>query len=238
MALWIVATLVAYFVKGICGFANSLIFDTILSFGVNNVNISPIDLLVNYPSNIVMIVKNRKSLDWKIYLPLIVLVLAGSLPGALLLKNIDAGKIKLVFGFVVVLLGAEMFLRQYSHKKLKSSKIALALVGVIAGALCGLLGIGALLAAYVGRVTDDHRAFKANMNAVFFAENTFRVVLYSILGLITIETLKRVALLLPVSLIALAVGMRLSSKIDESASKKIISILLMLSGISLILANL
>lgn len=32
--------------------------------------------------------------------------------------------------------------------------------------------------------------------------------------------------------------MRLSSKIDESASKKIISILLMLSGISLILANL
>ncbi len=238
MALWIVATLVAYFVKGICGFANSLIFDTILSFGVNNVNISPIDLLVNYPSNIVMIVKNRKSLDWKIYLPLIALVLAGSLPGALLLKNIDAGKIKLVFGFVVVLLGAEMFLRQYSHKKLKSSKIALAIVGVIAGALCGLFGIGALLAAYVGRVTDDQRAFKANMNAVFFTENTFRVVLYSILGLITIETLKRVALLLPVSLIALAVGMRLSSKIDESASKKIISILLMLSGISLILANL
>ena len=236
MALWIVATLVAYFVKGICGFANSLIFDTILSFSVNNVNISPIDLLVNYPSNIVMIVKNRKSLDWKIYLPLIALVLAGSLPGALLLKNIDAGKIKLVFGFVVVLLGAEMFLRQYSHKKLKSSKIAI--VGVIAGALCGLFGIGALLAAYVGRVTDDQRAFKANMNAVFFAENTFRVVLYSILGLITIETLKRVALLLPVSLIALAVGMRLSSKIDESASKKIISILLMLSGISLILANL
>ena len=87
MALWIVATLVAYFVKGICGFANSLIFDTILSFSVNNVNISPIDLLVNYPSNIVMIVKNRKSLDWKIYLPLIALVLAGSLPGALLLKK-------------------------------------------------------------------------------------------------------------------------------------------------------
>lgn len=238
MALWIVATLVAYFVKGICGFANSLIFDTILSFGVNNVNISPIDLLVNFPSNIVMIVKNRKSLDKKIYLPLIALVLAGSLPGALLLKNIDAGKIKLIFGFVVVLLGAEMFLRQYSHKKLKSSKIALAIVGVIAGALCGLFGIGALLAAYVGRVTDDQRAFKANMNAVFVAENTFRVILYSILGLITIETLKRVALLLPVSLIALAIGMKLSSKIDESASKKIISILLVLSGISLILTNL
>lgn len=238
MALWIVATLVAYFVKGICGFANSLIFDTILSFGVNNVNISPIDLLVNYPSNIVMVVKNRKSLDKKIYLPLIALVLAGSLPGALLLKNIDAGKIKLIFGFVVVLLGAEMFLRQYSHKKLKSSKIALAIVGVIAGALCGLFGIGALLAAYVGRVTDDQRAFKGNMNAVFVAENTFRVILYSILGLITIETLKRVALLLPVSLIALAIGMKLSSKIDESASKKIISILLVLSGISLILTNL
>ena len=177
MALWIIAALISYFVKGLCGFANTLVFTSILSFGTSNANISPIDLLVNYPSNLVMIYKNRKGLNWKVYVPLAALVLAGSVPGAFLLKNINAGAIKLLFGAVVVLLGAEMLLRQFSKRKLKSSKVALAIVGIVAGALCGLFGIGALLAAYVGRVTDDQSAFKANINAVFFVENTFRVVL-------------------------------------------------------------
>ena len=72
------------------------------------------------------------------------------MPGAFLLKNINAGAIKLLFGAVVVLLGAEMLLRQFSKRKLKSSKVALAIVGIVAGALCGLFGIGALLAEGIG----------------------------------------------------------------------------------------
>lgn len=238
MALWIIAALISYFVKGLCGFANTLVFTSILSFGTSNANISPIDLLVNYPSNLVMICKNRKGLNWKVYVPLAALVLAGSVPGAFLLKNINAGAIKLLFGAVVVLLGAEMLLRQFSKRKLKSSKGALAIVGIVAGALCGLFGIGALLAAYVGRVTDDQSAFKANINAVFFVENTFRVVLYSVLGLLTAETLRYAAILIPFSLIGLSLGMLTSSKFNERTSKIVISVLLILSGVSLILAQL
>ena len=238
MALWIIAALISYFVKGLCGFANTLVFTSILSFGTSNANISPIDLLVNYPSNLVMIYKNRKGLNWKVYVPLAALVLAGSVPGAFLLKNINAGAIKLLFGAVVVLLGAEMLLRQFSKRKLKSSKVALAIVGIVAGTLCGLFGIGALLAAYVGRVTDDQSAFKANINAVFFVENTFRVVLYSVLGLLTAETLRYAAILIPFSLIGLSLGMLTSSKFNERTSKIVISVLLILSGVSLILAQL
>ena len=238
MALWIIAALISYFVKGLCGFANTLVFTSILSFGTSNANISPSDLLVNYPSNLVMIYKNRKGLNWKVYVPLAALVLAGSVPGAFLLKNINAGAIKLLFGAVVVLLGAEMLLRQFSKRKLKSSKVALAIVGIVAGALCGLFGIGALLAAYVGRVTDDQSAFKANINAVFFVENTFRVVLYSVLGLLTVETLRYAAILIPFSLIGLSLGILTSSRFNERTSKIVISVLLILSGVSLILAQL
>ncbi len=238
MALWIIAALISYFVKGLCGFANTLVFTSILSFGTSNANISPIDLLVNYPSNLVMIYKNRKGLNWKVYVPLAALVLAGSVPGAFLLKNINAGAIKLLFGAVVVLLGAEMLLRQFSKRKLKSSKVALAIVGIVAGALCGLFGIGALLAAYVGRVTDDQSAFKANINAVFFVENTFRVVLYSVLGLLTVETLRYAAILIPFSLIGLSLGILTSSRFNEHTSKIVISVLLIFSGVSLILAQL
>ena len=82
MYLWILAAVAAYFIKGLCGFANTLVFTSILSFGVANANISPIDLLLGYPTNLILTWKNRRSLAPKVYLPLAALVLAGSIPGA------------------------------------------------------------------------------------------------------------------------------------------------------------
>lgn len=236
--LWMLAAASAYFIKGLCGFANTLVFTSILSFGVANANISPIDLLLGYPTNIILTWKNRKKLNPKVYLPLAVMVLAGSVPGALLLKNVDARVIKLVFGVVVVLLGAEMLSREYSKRKLRSSKPVLLLIGVTAGVLSGMFGVGALLAAYVSRVTEGGDAFKANISAVFIADNTFRIVLYSVLGLLTFDTVKFVLTLLPFALLGLFAGMRCSSRMDEKLVRKITSVLLILSGISLILKNL
>lgn len=238
MYLWIIAAVVSYFIKGLCGFANTLVFTSILSFGALNANISPIDLLLGYPSNLILTWENRKRLDSQVYLPLAALVLLGSIPGAFLLKNVDARAIKLVFGVVVVVLGAEMFFREYSKKRVHSSKPVLAIIGVTAGVLCGLFGVGALLAAYVNRVTEDSGSFKANISAVFIVENTFRIILYSVLGLLTFDTVKSVLMLIPFALLGLIAGMKCSNYMDEKLVKKITFILLVLSGISLILKNL
>ena len=166
------------------------------------------------------------------------LVLAGSVPGALLLKHVDARAIKVVFGAVIVLLGAEMLLRERQKGKLRSSKLLLVLIGVLAGVLCGLFGVGALLAAYVSRVTDDQNGFKANISAVFVAENTFRIVLYSCLRLITPETLRTALLLLPFALLGLWIGMRSSARLNEKTAGRLVAVLLVLSGVSLIVKNL
>ncbi len=238
MYLWIIAATVSYFIKGLCGFANTLIFTSILSFGAANANISPIDLLLGCPANLILTWKNRKSLDPKVYLPLAALVLAGSIPGAFLLKNVDARAIKLVFGIVVTALGAEMLSREYSRKKVKSSRLVLVIIGVAAGVLCGLFGVGALLAAYVNRVTEDGSAFKANISAVFIADNIFRLILYSALGLLTMDTVRLALLLIPFALLGLAVGIKCSDHMKEKLVKKMTSILLILSGISLVLKNL
>ena len=238
MYLWIIAAAISYFIKGLCGFANTLVFTSILSFGAVNSHISPIDLLLGCPTNLIMTWKNRKSLEPKVYLPLAALVLVGSIPGAFLLKNVEARAIKLVFGVVVIVLGAEMLSREYSRKRVRSSKIVLAIIGVTAGVLCGLFGVGALLAAYVSRVTEDGSSFKANISAVFIADNIFRVTLYSALGLLTMDTVKTVLVLLPFTLLGLFAGMKCSDHMDEKLVKKMTSVLLVLSGISLIVKNL
>ena len=71
----------AFYIKGLCGFANTLVFTSILSFGTANINISPVELVLGYPTNLIISWKERKSIDWKICLPLAGMVIIGSLPG-------------------------------------------------------------------------------------------------------------------------------------------------------------
>lgn len=66
MILWIIAAICAFFIKGLCGFANTLVFTSILSFGVNNASISPVELLLGYPGNLLLAWKERKKINWKI----------------------------------------------------------------------------------------------------------------------------------------------------------------------------
>ena len=117
MIWWIIAALLAYFAKGLCGFANTLIFTTVLSFTKNNINISPVELIISYPSNIIMAIRERKYIRPKICLPLAAIMVVSSIPGMLFLKNAGAGLIKVIFGFVIIFVGIEMLLREYLSKK-------------------------------------------------------------------------------------------------------------------------
>ncbi len=235
MWLWIVATLVAFFIKGLCGFANTLVFTLLLAFGANNVNISPIELMLGYPTNLILTWKNRDKLKARVYIPLSILVLIGSIPGALILKNVDAGFVKTVFGIVVILLGIELFLREVKDVKSEGSKVLLGIIGIISGLLCGMYGVGALLAAYVGRVTKTGDEFKANISAVFIVENSFRAILYSILGIITVSEFKKALILIPFMLIGLFAGMKSGSVLNDKVVKKIVIVLLIISGIMMII---
>ena len=237
MGWMIMAALVAFFIKGLCGFADALLFTTILSFTADNVGISPLILLLGYPSNIILIWRGRKQLDWKIWLPLTAMVAAGSIPGIFLLKNADARIIKVIFGFVVVLIGMEMLLRERMPGKSSGSKAALLVIGILSGILSGMYGIGALLAAYVNRVTESNQAFKANMCAVFLAENTIRIVLYACTGIITPDIFKRAVLLMPFMLLGILLGIKSSTVLDEKIVKKFVVLMLIFSGVMLVLSN-
>ena len=238
MNLWIIATVAAYYIKGLCGFANTLVFTSVLSFRESNAAISPVDLLLGYPMNLILAWKSRKSLEPKIYVPLAALVLAGSIPGAFLLKNIDVGAIKLIFGLVVIAFGTGMLSQEDNKKDVFFSKKVLAMIGVLAGVVCGLFGVGALLAVYVGRVTENSDSFKANISMVFIVENTFRILLYGILNLLTPDTVNSAILLMPFALLGLLTGVKCSDFLNEKLVRKLTSMLLVLSGAALILKNL
>ena len=237
MVWWIIATLCAFFVKGLCGFANTLVFTTILSFGNNNVNISPVELILGYPTNLILAWKERRSIKWSVCLPLAALVILGSLPGVFLLKNVDTSVIKVIFGAIIIFIGIEMLLREFQIGKVKESKLLLAIIGVLSGILCGLYGVGALLGAYISRVTKGSNEFKANICVVFFAENTFRIVLYALWGIITFDIVKQAIILIPLMLVGLFLGMLSGKFLDEKIVKRLVIVMLVVSGFALIWNN-
>lgn len=238
MIWWILATLSAFFVKGLCGFANTLVFTTVMSFGLSNRNISPVELLLGYPSNAIIAFRERRSIDPRLCLLLSVLVVLGSIPGMLLLREADTGAIKLIFGVVIVLLGIEMLLRERRAGVAKESKAVLALIGLLSGVLCGLYGVGALLGAYISRVTKDASAFRANICVVFFVENTMRILFYSMAGLLRAGMALQAARLLPVALLGLYLGAKSSAVLDERVVKRIVIVMLIVSGLTLIAGQL
>lgn len=237
MILWMLAALVAYFVKGLCGFANTLVFSTILSFGVNNISITPVDLMLGFPSNVIIAWKERKNVQWKMCVLLVLCVIAGIIPGMFLLKNIDARIVKVIFGVAIIGLGTEMLLREHWKETAKESKLILICISLCSGLLCGLFGIGALMAACVGRIAKNVQEFRGTICIVFIVENIFRIVAYSFLGILSWNVLLQALYLAPAMGIGLFLGMKSTKLIDEKRIKKIIIIMLILSGIALIIKN-
>lgn len=230
----IVAVVSAFIVKGMCGFANTLIFSTVMSFSTDNIMISPIELLVGYPSNLIIAWKERKYIAASVALPLCIMVIVGSIPGILFLKKGDTAIVKLLFGVVVVVIGIEMLYREYKNSTKEANQWVLLCIGILSGFLCGLFGIGALLAAYVGRTTKNSKEFRGNICIVFIVENTFRIIMYFFTGILNLALCKQALFLLPGMLAGLGVGLLLGRILKEGVVKKIVIVMLIISGVSLI----
>lgn len=236
IAIAAAAVVVSYFFKGLCGFGNTLIFSSIMSFFANTVSITPVESVLCLPSTSFIAWKNRKELHWNIILPVAAIMVAGCIPGILVLKNSSPVALKIVFGVIVIALGVEMLLRERAGKK-KGSKIVLGLIGLLAGAMSGLFGVGALMSAYMSRTTETAGEFRGNICMVFLINDLTRLVLYIATGVLNMEILVTVLKLAPFMVLGLAAGNFLADKINEKAVKKAITVLLILSGVSLVVTN-
>lgn len=236
LAIAAAAVVVSYFFKGLCGFGNTLIFSSIMSFFANTISITPVESVLCLPSTSFIAWKNRKDLHWNIILPVAAIMVAGCIPGILVLKNSSPVALKIVFGIIVIALGVEMLLRERSGKK-KGSKLVLALIGLLAGVMSGLFGVGALMTAYMSRTTETAGEFRGNICMVFLINDLTRLVLYIATGVLNAQILLTVLKLAPFMVLGLAAGNMLADKINEKAVKTAITVLLILSGVSLVITN-
>ena len=237
MALWIIAGLISGFIKGLCGVGDAPVFSSIMSFAENNIDISPVSLVPSLPTNFFITWQNRKSLQSRVWIPMAVLLIAGTIPGTLLLKNTDTGTLKLIFGFFIIFVGVLMLYNELSTKKIKPSKWLLLAVGVLSGLSSGLFGIGVMLVVYISLTTTDMHSFKGNICAIFAAENSVRLIMYLILGMFTKSVLMHAAIITPFQFAGVFLGIKSASRLDERKAKLAVMVILIISGLAIVAAN-
>lgn len=236
-ALLFLFTFIAYFVKAITGFGDTLVMNSLFSFTVPNSVTTPVNLLLSIPANAAMTVKNRKNLSLKIILPLSLTLFIGVLPGTFLLTHMSSWVLKAVLGFVLILLALEMLTRK-ADPNAKANPAVMVAVGILSGLLCGLFGIGALLAAFISRTTDTKSRYRGNLCCIFLLENIFRFFVYLSTGVFTASIFKLTAIVLPAMALGLLVGAKADVKLKETTVKKATIYLLMISGAFLCVQNL
>ena len=232
-------TLLAFFIKGLCGFANSLVFTTLMSFSNSIVHVSPIMLLLNYPSNLIMVWNGRKSIDYKICVPLCIMVIAGIIPGTFFFTNTDTTLLEVIFGIAVLLIALEMLFNKRKARP-AGQKLGwkLGLLGVLSGFVCGFCNTGVLVGTYLSKVTDNTQTFKANACVVYFLSDSIRLVMFICLGVLTRGILWEALAIFPVAMLGLWLGMKSSKIMNDAIARKIVLVMLIFSSLGLVFNNL
>lgn len=236
--LYFIAAFLAYIVKGMSGFANTLVLSTILSFQTTNLNITPLDLVLSLPSNIALAWKDRKKLNLRICAPMALCIVLGALPGVFLLKLGNAAILKIAMGLLIAAIGVETWTRGRAHHSSQGNTATLIIIGLISGVLSGIFGIGALMVAYINRYSGSNSEFRGNTCFVFAADNVFRLILYIVTGVMTMDAVLHGLCLMPCMAAGIFVGTRLADKLGDAKARTATAILLILSGLSVAITNL
>lgn len=233
-----ISTLLAYIIKGITGFGNTLVMGSLFSFVVSNRLTTPVDLIFGIPTNTYIVWRGRKNISLKVVIPLSLMLLAGIIPGTFLLKEGNDRILKSILGVVVVGMALEMWTRKPNkNESQKNNPIFMVLIGVMSGVLAGLYGIGALLVAYISRTTDNKSEFRANICCVFLVDNIFRFFLYLYTGILNKEIFILTLFLSPAVFLGMMIGIKVDSKMKEETVKKVVIYLLIISGTVLLVKS-
>lgn len=234
-AIWSAAILtLAFFVRGIAGFGSGLIAIPLLALLLPLPLVVPVMALLDYAAALVHGVHHRERIRWHDLLPLLPFTLAGSLTALYLLHRTDTGVLNIALG-VFVLLYALYSLSGLAPRRRHSRRWA-APLGAAGGLISTLFGTGGpLYVIYLHLRQLDKGAFRATVAAVFLIDGGIRIAGYALTGLVDGDALLLTLAAMPIMLGAMYLGGRVHTGISQRAFARLISMLLLASGLALLL---
>jgi uncharacterized protein len=219
---------------GLAGFAFALVVSGIWLHIITPIQTATLIVGCNLVTRGYGIWKLRHALSLRSVAPFIVSSAVGVPIGVTLLTYIDPAYLRTGVGVLLVLYGTYSLTRQalMSVQFGVQADVGIGFLNGLLGGLTGLTGIIVTIWCQLrGCPKDVQRTISQPVN---LAAIVMRAVSLSIAGAVTAETVKLYALGLPVLLVGLWSGFKLYGKPDDAAFRKVILLLLLVSGLSLI----
>jgi uncharacterized membrane protein YfcA len=236
---WIVAAVFGgYVVRGMSGFGAGLIATPLLALVLPVHVVIPLSGLLVFVLFIFLTIRDRRSVVWEELKLLVPPTVAGVVAGLALFRLLDNRLLLIMLGsFLIVYATYMLAVHAFGLPQFRLSRrwaVPLGFTGAFFDTLFGGGG-GTLVVIYMHARELSRMAFRATIATLWFFEMIARISGYAIAGYYTRDVLILVAALLPVTWAGTWVGERLGNRVSQETFSRILAVLLMLSGLSLLL---
>jgi uncharacterized protein len=237
LGLFLFAAFLGGFASGLAGFAMGFVVAGIWLHIITPIQTTA--LIVGYGlwTQGYGVWKLRRVLDWRLLAPFIIGGTIGVPLGTLALTYVDPAYMRSGIGLLLIIYGV-YGLTQPALKPVPAGPAADGGVGFLNGMLCGLTGFpGFIITIWCqlrGWSKDMQRAV---FQPVMLAAIVATAISLSFTGVVTAEIVKLYVLGLPALLAGLWIGFKLYGKLDDVAFRKLLLVLLLVAGLSLIVAH-
>jgi uncharacterized protein len=234
LALFLAATFAGGLTSGLSGFAMGLVVSGVWLHIIapeQNALLIVLCGLVTQGSGIWRI---RHAINWRTVWPFIVGGALGVPAGTALLTTVNPGTLRLSIGILLVIYSLYSLIRP-AIKPVRGGVPADLGVGVVNGLIGGLTGLGGIAVTVWCQLRGGQKdAQRAIFQPVLFATFVMSALSFGVARAYTVETLKLYAIALPVLIAGIWSGFGLYGKLDDAAFRKVILLLLLVSGLALI----
>lgn len=223
----------AYVVFGISAFGAALFTVPILSHFFPLDFVLPMCALIDATAALALGARISRDAAWTELKWMIPLSLAGAIAGVTLLVALPQQAMIAGIGLFLVAYALYSF-RQGEATRIISRAWA-PVAGFIGGAFGTMFGVGAPpYAIYLAHRMQDKLAYRATLSNMVIFSVGMRVLVFAAGGLVLADRIGGFAVLVPFALAGLWLGNRLQARISRGGLLRIVSVLLLLIGVSLI----
>jgi uncharacterized protein len=234
LALFLLASFLGGFTSGIAGFAMGLVVSGVYLHFLTPIQTATLIVGYGFVTQGYGVWALRHAVRWRKAAPFVIGGLVGVPAGTLLLTYIDPAYMRIGVGVLLVIYSIYSLARpaiSVTHEGVPADVGVGFLNGLLAG-LTGLVGIVVVIWCQLRNWPKDIQ--RAVFQPVLLATILTSTVSLSVAGAVTAETTKLYLFGLPCMLIGTWVGLKLYGKLDDAKFRKIILLLLLVSGLSLV----
>ena len=228
----------AYVVRGMSGFGAGLVATPLLAFLLPMSTVVPATALIVFVLFIFLTLRDRHQVLWDEFRRLLLPTLVGVAGGLYLFTTLDNRLLLKLLGGFLVAYAAYMLIAQWvGVKQLQLSEKWAAPLGFLGAFIDSMFGGGGgtLVVIYLHGRNVGKAEFRATLAVLWFVEMIARIGGYTLAGYYTQSTLALVAAMLPFMLLGTWVGEKINAHISPETFTKVLAVMLLLSGASLLL---